>query len=312
MHGTGCFTQLIVLCRRRLRRHARRPAPSTSASCSTPSSARGSTPSPSSATRSPSRCCRALDAEPRPVGPLEPVHHHSSGVMWSEPAKQGLLSHHPACMLVDAFSSSEALGMGQSVSSAGGAEPRPPSSRSARTPACSTTTAATSSPGSGEIGRVAVGGFQPVGYYKDPRSRRPRSSSIDGERYSVPGRLRHGRGGRHASPCSAAARCASTPAARRSSPRRSRRPSRRTRRARRRRRRRARREVRRGDHRRGRAGARRRRSTRAPSSPTCKAGWRPTRRPSACSPSTRSAAPPTARSTTSASRRTPSALGVPL
>src|SRR5438270_9122016 len=43
----------------------------------------------------------------------------SSGVMWSEPVKQGLLRHHPGLLLVDAFSSSEALGMGQSIPRAG-------------------------------------------------------------------------------------------------------------------------------------------------------------------------------------------------
>ena len=43
----------------------------------------------------------------------------SSGVMWSEETKQGLLKHHPGMILQDAFSSSEALGMGQSVSTAG-------------------------------------------------------------------------------------------------------------------------------------------------------------------------------------------------
>ena len=41
MHGTGCFTQLIVLCRRRLASSPSRAATSTSTSCSTPSSARG-------------------------------------------------------------------------------------------------------------------------------------------------------------------------------------------------------------------------------------------------------------------------------
>src|SRR6202043_3681404 len=41
----------------------------------------------------------------------------SSGVMWSEETKQGLLRHHPGTLLVDVFSSSEALGMGSSVSS---------------------------------------------------------------------------------------------------------------------------------------------------------------------------------------------------
>ncbi len=41
----------------------------------------------------------------------------SSGVMWSKEAKKGLLGHHPTMVLMDAFSSSEALGMGSSVSS---------------------------------------------------------------------------------------------------------------------------------------------------------------------------------------------------
>ena len=45
----------------------------------------------------------------------------SSGAMWSEPVKEGLLAHHPGMLLVDAFSSSEALGMGVSVSASGAA-----------------------------------------------------------------------------------------------------------------------------------------------------------------------------------------------
>jgi fatty-acyl-CoA synthase len=45
----------------------------------------------------------------------------SSGAMWSEPVKQALLAHHPGMLLVDAFSSSEALGMGVSVSGGGSA-----------------------------------------------------------------------------------------------------------------------------------------------------------------------------------------------
>jgi acyl-CoA synthetase (AMP-forming)/AMP-acid ligase II len=46
----------------------------------------------------------------------------SSGVMWSEETKEGLLHHHPNLMLIDAFSSSEAIGMGTSVSSGTSAE----------------------------------------------------------------------------------------------------------------------------------------------------------------------------------------------
>ena len=45
----------------------------------------------------------------------------SSGAMWSEPVKEALLAHHPGMLLVDAFSSSEALGMGVSVSASGAA-----------------------------------------------------------------------------------------------------------------------------------------------------------------------------------------------
>ena len=45
----------------------------------------------------------------------------SSGVMWSEETKQGLLRHHPGMLLIDAFGSSEALGIGTSVSSSSSA-----------------------------------------------------------------------------------------------------------------------------------------------------------------------------------------------
>ena len=43
----------------------------------------------------------------------------SSGVMWSEEVKQQLLEHQPNMVLIDAFSSSEALGMGMSTSGGG-------------------------------------------------------------------------------------------------------------------------------------------------------------------------------------------------
>jgi 3-oxocholest-4-en-26-oate---CoA ligase len=110
----------------------------------------------------------------------------SSGVMWSEPIKQGLLKHHPGMLLVDAFSSSEAVGMGQSVSSGTSA------SDTAKFTLGENTIVVTDdgrrvAPGSGEIGRVAVGGFQPVGYYKDPEKTAATFIEIDGKRYSCPG-----------------------------------------------------------------------------------------------------------------------------
>jgi fatty-acyl-CoA synthase len=110
----------------------------------------------------------------------------SSGVMWSEQIKQGLLKHHPGMLLVDAFSSSEAVGMGQSVSS--GAS----TSHTAKFTLGENTIVVTEDgrrvePGSDEIGRVAVGGFQPIGYYKDPEKSAATFIEIDGKRYSCPG-----------------------------------------------------------------------------------------------------------------------------
>jgi fatty-acyl-CoA synthase len=110
----------------------------------------------------------------------------SSGVMWSEPVKQGLLRHHPGMLLVDAFSSSEALGMGQSVSSAGGAA-KTAKFMLGEHARVFTDDGREVQPGSEEMGRVAVRGRCPVGYYKDPEKSERTFPVIDGERYSVPG-----------------------------------------------------------------------------------------------------------------------------
>lgn len=110
----------------------------------------------------------------------------SSGAMWSEEIKQGLLDIHPGMVLIDAFSSSEALGMGSSVSSAKG------------TRATASFTLGPSvivigedgrpvTPGSGVIGMIGVGGRNPLGYYKDPVKSAATFKEIDGIRYSIPG-----------------------------------------------------------------------------------------------------------------------------
>jgi fatty-acyl-CoA synthase len=110
----------------------------------------------------------------------------SSGVMWSEETKQGLLRHHASMLLVDAFSSSEAIGMGSSVSSG---------SSSAHTaqftlgPEVRVIAADGSDvePGSGQSGVLALGGRIPLGYYKDDAKTAATFRTIDGVRYSVPG-----------------------------------------------------------------------------------------------------------------------------
>ena len=110
----------------------------------------------------------------------------SSGVMWSEEIKQCLLRHHPGMLLIDAFGSSEAVGIGTSVSSATSA---------------AKTAQFTLGPdvrvidvdgreieaGSDHTGVLALGGRIPVGYYKDEAKSASTFRVIDGKRFSVPG-----------------------------------------------------------------------------------------------------------------------------
>jgi fatty-acyl-CoA synthase len=128
----------------------------------------------------------ALDAEPDRWDLSSLFMIASSGVMWSEDSKKRLLEYQPGMLLVDAFSSSEAVGMGQSVSSAGG------TSHTAKFTLGENARVLDESdqdvkPGSGEIGRVAIRGYVPVGYYKDPEKSAKTFIELDGERYSIPG-----------------------------------------------------------------------------------------------------------------------------
>jgi fatty-acyl-CoA synthase len=110
----------------------------------------------------------------------------SSGVMWSEETKQGLLRHHPGMLLVDAFSSSEALGMGSSVSSGSSTSG---TARFSLGPDVRVIDpdGADVTPGSDIVGVLALGGRIPLGYYKDEAKSASTFRVIDGVRYSVPG-----------------------------------------------------------------------------------------------------------------------------
>lgn len=110
----------------------------------------------------------------------------SSGVMWSEETKSGLLRHAPQMMLIDAFSSSEALGMGGSVASAG-SEPHTASFRIGEHAKVIDDDGNEVAPGSGVAGRLALGGRLPLGYYKDEAKTVQTFLVIGGRRYSVPG-----------------------------------------------------------------------------------------------------------------------------
>ncbi|MFC3069510.1 AMP-binding protein [Phenylobacterium soli] len=110
----------------------------------------------------------------------------SSGSMWSQENKRGLLSFCPNAMIFDSFGSSEAVGMGASAS-APGAEVQ--TAAFALGPNCGVFTedGRRVEPGSGERGLVAVSGFLPMGYYKDEEKSAKTFKIIEGIRWSVPG-----------------------------------------------------------------------------------------------------------------------------
>jgi len=110
----------------------------------------------------------------------------SSGVMWSQENKQGLLRHIPQVILFDSFGSSEAVGMGGSVSMAGAAVE---TAKFQLGPTCAVFTEEGRRvvPGSGERGLVAVGGFIPVGYYGDEAKTKQTFRTFEDQRWSVPG-----------------------------------------------------------------------------------------------------------------------------
>jgi len=128
----------------------------------------------------------ALEADPDRYNLSSLLAMISSGVMWSEETKRALHGHNPNMLLVDAFSSSEALGMGSSISAAGseagtasfklGPNAKVIDEEGNEIPA-----------GSGRPGRLALGGRLPVGYYKDAEKTAKTFVTIAGQRYSVPG-----------------------------------------------------------------------------------------------------------------------------
>ena len=110
----------------------------------------------------------------------------SSGVMWSQENKQGLLTYIPQVILFDSFGSSEAVGMGGAISAAGAATE---TAKFTLGPTCAVFTedGRRVEPGSGERGLVAVGGNIPMGYYKDEAKSAQTFRTFEGSRWSVPG-----------------------------------------------------------------------------------------------------------------------------
>ena len=110
----------------------------------------------------------------------------SSGSMWSQENKQGLLSYAKNAMIFDSFGSSEAVGLGVSAS-APGAEAKTAAFTPGPNCVIFTEDGRRVQPGSGERGLVAVTGLLPRGYYKDPEKTEKTFKLIEGVRWSVPG-----------------------------------------------------------------------------------------------------------------------------
>ncbi len=128
----------------------------------------------------------ALDAEPDrwDISHLRVI--VSSGVIWAAETKAGLLRHNPRLIMIDSLGSSEAIGMATATTTAEGA------GRTAQFKLSEYTKVLTEDgrevgPGSGEVGRVALRGRTPLGYYKDEAKSATTFQIVDGVRWSIPG-----------------------------------------------------------------------------------------------------------------------------
>ena len=110
----------------------------------------------------------------------------SSGVMWSQEVKRGLLKHNPNMMLVDAFSSSEAVGMAMSITTQDGESTTAKFQLTERTKLFDENLQLLETK-PGVQGLVGVGGCQPVGYYKDPEKSARTFVTTTSGRFAVPG-----------------------------------------------------------------------------------------------------------------------------
>lgn len=110
----------------------------------------------------------------------------SSGVMWSASMKAALFEFNPKMKLLDSLGSSEGVGFARKI------EDDAHHASTARFSLGPDTIVITDDgrrveAGSGEKGRLALGGHLPLGYYKDPVKSAETFPVIDGKRYSIPG-----------------------------------------------------------------------------------------------------------------------------
>jgi fatty-acyl-CoA synthase len=112
----------------------------------------------------------------------------SSGVMWSQSTKDGLIRHLPNVMLYDSLGSSEAVGIGSSVSAAANVAGTAEFTLGPEVKVLGPDDEEVE-PGSDIPGYVAIPGHLPAGYYHDPEKTARTFRSIRGVRYVLPGDL---------------------------------------------------------------------------------------------------------------------------
>jgi fatty-acyl-CoA synthase len=109
----------------------------------------------------------------------------SSGVIWSAEVKAELQQRQPM-FLLDSLGSSEGVGFASSIT-APGEQPRTARFRVGPRTKVLTEDGREVTPGSAEQGILALGGYLPLGYYKDAAKTDATFRTIGGVRYSVPG-----------------------------------------------------------------------------------------------------------------------------
>ena len=110
----------------------------------------------------------------------------SSGVTWSPEIKAGLLRHLPRVTLLDSLGASEGM-MSRSSSTAGDDIKPARFAVNERVRVLDEVTGRPVTPGSDEVGLIAVTGRIPLGYLNDPDKTAQTFRTFDGVRYSIPG-----------------------------------------------------------------------------------------------------------------------------
>jgi fatty-acyl-CoA synthase len=129
---------------------------------------------------------RALDENPGRWDLSQLVMIISSGVMWSQEVKHGIIKHITQVVLLDSFGSSEAVGFGLAATTKDG-EVATAKFTLGTDVAVFTLDHKRVAAGSKEPGFIARGGNIPVGYWKDPEKTARTFPVIEGRRWSIPG-----------------------------------------------------------------------------------------------------------------------------